>query len=163
MLHLCTYYALFLFCKLKKKPKKQFLEKKKAYLTHKMKHPRHHYQTPLRVNRRLEMVHPMPSFHRTINQAHWARGRVSEGESSVQCQRLWETRTFGDILTCRFKIQARPLSHIQSRPQGVHVMIGRNWKLCREEAWQRCWIPSSVGAFFPPKGEPKQEWERLSE
>lgn len=33
---------------------------------------------------------------------------------------------FDVFLTCRFKIQACPPNPIQSRPQGVHVMMGRN-------------------------------------
>lgn len=75
------------------------------------------------------MVHLMPSFHRTINQPQ----RAGERESSLQRQRLREARAFGYILTCRFKIQACPLTHIQSKPQGVPVMIGGNSKLYREE------------------------------
>lgn len=35
-----------------------------------MKYGRHHYQEPLSVNRRLEMVHLIPSFYWAINQAH---------------------------------------------------------------------------------------------
>lgn len=38
-----------------------------------MKYGRHHYQEPLSVNRRLEMVHLIPSFYWAINQAHIVR------------------------------------------------------------------------------------------
>lgn len=108
--------------------------KKGLYLTRELKHVRHHY----RVNRRDGSPHACRPFTGPLTRpTYLARADSSaRGLKRPRC-----------VLTCRFNVQTYPLNHFQSRPQGEHVMMGRNWKLCRQEKWKWWWITSGELLF----------------